>query len=862
MSNLKTQLKKSGMAESSCSKNTDVQAEGCWKVLLVDDEPDIHALFHLVLDSIVVEEKNLQLFSASSMQEAKYLLKEHPDMAVVLLDVVMETENAGLEFVQYIRNELNNHLIQIVLVTGQPGYAPQTEVVVDYDINGYRLKSDLTVDKIFSSVYVALRQHNSMLKVIEQKKQLDAVEKLNSFIVQSSEDAIISMTLQGKVNSWNNAAEKIFAYSVNEMLGQSISRLMKDNGDLDFQRALHAVQKGEKVDSFETQRQTKDGNLIDIFVTLSAIKDIDGQIVGISEISRDISERKKHEQEMQLAANVFTHAREAIIITNTKGTIINVNDAFCRITGYNREEVIGKTPRILRSGHQNKEFYVKMWSELLEHGYWTGEFWNRSKNGELFAQKSTISAVYDEQGKPNHFVALCSDITLLKEHEKELEHMAQFDLLTELPNRVLLADRLHQAMTMSIRHDSHIGIAFLDLDGFKEINDQYGHDFGDQLLMKLAILMHKTLREGDTLSRIGGDEFVFVFSDLNKLEDCLPMLNHLLQAASQQVLIDNKSIQVSASLGVTFYPQQSEVDADQLIRQADQAMYQAKLAGKNRYHFFDAEHDSRVRTYNESLERIQQALHDNEFVLYFQPKVNMRSGDIIGVEALIRWQHPEKGLLPPAAFLPVIENKRLAIDLGEWVIDSALSQIKQWLASGLDMKVSVNIGANQLQQSDFVERLTNQIAAYPDIRPESIELEVLETSAMKDIALVSETIKSCKQHGISFALDDFGTGYSSLTYLKRLPVSLLKIDQSFVRDMLVDPDDLAILEGILSLAASFRLEVIAEGVETIEHGEFLLKLGCELAQGYGIARPMPANEMPDWVKSWQPATSWSEIEAS
>ncbi len=860
MSNLKTQGNFSGIAaETNCSKNSVTEGESVWKVLLVDDEPHIHDLFHLVLDSVIVEGKALHIFSASSMQEAKYLLTAHPDMAVVLLDVVMETEHAGLEFARYIRDEQKNNLIQIVLVTGQPGYAPQTEVIVDYDINGYRLKSELTVDKIFSSVYVALRQYNSMLKIIEQKKQLDAAEKLNSFIVQSSEDAIISIALDGKVSSWNDAAEKIFAYTADEMTGHSISRLMKENGDLDFQRALHAVQKGEKVDCFEIQRMTKDGNLIDIFITLSAIKDIDGQIVGISEISRDISERKKYQQEMQLAANVFTHAREAIIITNTQGTIINVNDAFCHITGYTREEVIGQTPRILSSGHQNKEFYVQMWSELLEHGYWTGEFWNRSKNGELFAQKSTISAVYDEQGKPKQFVALCSDITLLKEHEKELEHMAQFYLLTELPNRVLLADRLHQAMTMSVRHDSHIGIAFLDLDGFKGVNDQFGHEIGDQLLMKLAILMHKTLREGDTLSRIGGDEFVFVFSDLHQLEDCLPMLSRLLQAASQEVFIENNSIKVSASLGVTFYPQQTEVDADQLIRQADQAMYQAKLAGKNRYHFFDAEHDSRVRVYNESLGRIQQALVDKEFVLYYQPKVNMRNGEIIGVEALIRWQHPEKGLLPPAAFLPVIENKSLAIELGEWVIDTALEQVEQWSASGLDMKVSVNIGANQLQQIDFVERLMQQLTAHPNVKPESIELEVLETSAMEDIALVSETIQSCKQHGISFALDDFGTGYSSLTYLKRLPVSLLKIDQSFVRDMLVDPDDLAILEGILSLAASFRLEVIAEGVETIEHGEFLLKLGCELAQGYGIARPMPANEILDWIKSWQPAITWSDI---
>jgi EAL domain-containing protein (putative c-di-GMP-specific phosphodiesterase class I) len=315
--------------------------------------------------------------------------------------------------------------------------------------------------------------------------------------------------------------------------------------------------------------------------------------------------------------------------------------------------------------------------------------------------------------------------------------------------------------------------------------------------------------------------------------------------------------QVSASIGVTYYPQTLDIDADQLLRQADQAMYQAKIAGKNRFVVFDAAHDSSLRFHHESLERIRTAVTNNEFVLYYQPKVNMRTGQLIGAEALIRWMHPVEGLLAPATFLPVIEDDPLAIAIGEWVINRALTQIEIWRDAGLDIQVSVNVGARQLQQSDFVQRLQTILTRHPSVNPTSLELEVLETSALADMVQVSQVIQDCAQFGVRFALDDFGTGYSSLTYLKRLHVALLKIDQSFVRDMLVDPEDMAILQGIVGLAAAFNREVIAEGVETVAHGTALLHLGCELAQGYGIARPMPPEQLPAWAVTWRPDAAWS-----
>jgi diguanylate cyclase (GGDEF)-like protein len=456
----------------------------------------------------------------------------------------------------------------------------------------------------------------------------------------------------------------------------------------------------------------------------------------------------------------------------------------------------------------------------------------------------------------SNYVAMFSDVAVKREHMRHLEHIAHHDALTSLPNRMLLVDRLKQAIAQSQRQQRQLAVVYLDLDGFKAVNDQHGHAVGDELLIAVSSRMKTALRESDTLARLGGDEFVAVLTGLEHAQDCEPVLDRLLRAASDPVNVGTAVLHVSASVGVTLYPQDG-ADADLLLRQADQAMYQAKQAGKNRYHLFDVNQDVAIRTQRESLDQIQAALERREFVLYYQPKVNMKTGQVIGAEALIRWQHPQQGLLPPSAFLPVIDGHPLCVELGEWVLDTALKQISAWRAMGLDIPVSVNIAGRQLQQADFVSRLSSLLAAHPDVKPAQLELEILETSALEDVAQVSHAMHACRALGVQFSLDDFGTGYSSLTYLKRLPAGTLKIDQSFVRDMLSDPDDLAIVEAIVGLAGAFRSQVIAEGVETVAHGEMLLLLGCDLAQGYGIARPMPASDMPAWVASWRPDPSWT-----
>jgi len=576
-----------------------------------------------------------------------------------------------------------------------------------------------------------------------------------------------------------------------------------------------------------------------------------------NELTLANEEKEKVANELALAASVFAHAGEAISITDAAGTIIDVNDTFTKTTGYSREEIIGKNSRILQSGRQSPEFYVDMWQALVKKGYWYGEIWNRRKSGELYAEMKTISAVRDENNVITHYVSLCTDITLLKEHQDQLERIIHYDMLTKLPNRSLFADRLSQAMLRCNRHDQSLAVVFLDLDGFKNVNDAYGHDMGDDLLIALSRRMKDVFRDGDTLARIGGDEFVAVITNLEKVEDCEPVLERILLAASGPVVLGDAALKVSASIGVTFYPQDS-VDAGQLVRHADQAMYVAKELGKNCYHLFDTAQDDAIKEQQKKLAAIRIALDNHQFVLYYQPKVNMRTGAVTGVEALIRWQHPERGLLNPMEFLPVIENHTMNIEMGEWVIDTAISQISQWQEMGLNLAIitSVNISAVQLQQPDFAEKLATLLAAHPDVKPHYLELEVLETSVLDDVQHVSDVMDACIELGVNFALDDFGTGYSSLTHLRRLPAHLIKIDQSFVRDMLVDADDFAIVEGVIGLAKPFKRDVIAEGVETIEHGTALLQLGCELAQGYGIARPMPASDVPTWINNWKPDVSW------
>jgi diguanylate cyclase (GGDEF)-like protein/PAS domain S-box-containing protein len=756
-------------------------------------------------------------------------------------------------------------------------FIPQTTDKVIDGISSTTLSLTITVVILLLLLIAILTPHLLRYKQIIKTANEDAA-RLRAMI-DTSQDAVIQMNGNGDIIGWNARAQHVFGWTNDEAVGQELATLIlplqfRDSHRQALRRFLVTGKGASLGNIIEIEALHQCGHVIPIELISSVISLAGG--VEFNAIIRDISQRKRAEtrliiankklafqnkekdkraNELMLAASVFTHALEGIMITDASTNIIDVNNAFTEISGYSRQEVIGRSSQFLQSGMHSPSFYAAIWKTINATGHWTGEILNRCKNGKNYTVSITISVVKNAAGDASHYVTLMNDITQQKEHQSQLEKMAHYDPLTKLPNRVLLSERLNQSIMRCKRHGDSLAVVYMDLDGFKNINDTYGHATGDELLIIISQRMKSVLREVDTLARIGGDEFVAVLTDLAMNDDYKQTLERLLLVASKPIKVGDLILKVSVTMGVTLYPQ-DDADTDLLLRHCDQAMYRAKLAGKNCYHLFDSAYDDAANVKQASLDNIQEALSKHEFTLYYQPKVNMSTGQVIGVEALIRWQHPERGLVPPLDFLPVTENHPISLVIGEWVIDTALSQISEWRSVGIAFSVSVNISAYHLQQADFVERLAILLAVYPDVSPHALELEILETSAFNDINSIVATMQACIKLGVKFALDDFGTGYSSLTYLRRLPASLIKIDQSFVRDMLTHADDLAIVRGVVSLTKAFQLEVIAEGVETIEHGTALLRHGCELAQGYGIARPMPASDIPKWKSNWKPDRRW------
>jgi diguanylate cyclase (GGDEF)-like protein/PAS domain S-box-containing protein len=682
------------------------------------------------------------------------------------------------------------------------------------------------------------------------------------------DQSIVGLAITSPDKGWievNDALCTTLGYSRDELTRMTWSQVTHPE-DLEqdvfqFQRMLSG-----EIDNYAMDKRFlhKDGHVVYTRLAVSHVRTPDNRLDYVLAMVEDITERKLAEQalatERAHLKTLIGSIPDLIWLKDAQGRYISCNPEFERFFGATESAIVGKTdhdfvPAELADAFRAHDLKAMEAGQPSRNEEWI----TYATDGRQVLLETTKVPIQTNEGRLIGVLGIGHDITERKAHQQQLEHLAHFDPLTGLANRVLMADRLQQALAQTLRRKTTLAIAYLDLDGFKAINDRFGHATGDRLLKALSGQMKHALREVDTLARLGGDEFVAIFLDLPNVESSLPMLSRLLAAAAEVVRIDEVDLKVSASLGVTYFPQAEAIDADQLLRQADQAMYQAKQMGKNRYHIFDAEHDRSVRGHHEEQERIKQALHQQEFVLHYQPKVNMRTGEVVGLEALIRWQHPQRGLLPPSAFLPMVANHPLAIELGQWVLQTAVAQIEAWKAAGMLLQVSVNIDAIHLEQPDFVDQLRALLTVHPLIHPGDLEFEVLETSALDDTARVSGVMQACRTLGVGFALDDFGTGYSSLTYLKHLPAGLLKIDQSFVRDMLDDSDDLSILEGILGLSKAFQRRVIAEGVETKVHGEMLLRLGCDWAQGYAIARPMPAPAVLCWCAEWRPDPSWSNL---
>lgn len=720
---------------------------------------------------------------------------------------------------------------------------------------------------IVMGIYKILSRNTLQLMrkvTIQQKieRQLQFKERFLQTLIHQIPDMIVMKDEDGRFILANQAAAHFYGTTPEEMIGKK---------DVDFgvsqelSHALHTrmaqiIAKGKMETIYEDRQNIAIGEIRHFKSIKKPIQDNDGNHQLIS-ITYDLTEEQKIkyalEQQTSFLKTLIKTIPDLVWVKNPEGIYMICNPRFEQLYGTTEEEIIGKSDYDFVHKELADFFREQDFIAVEKKASSLNEEWLTFVDGHKELVETTKTPMFDSKGHLLGVLGVARDITQRKFIEQQLHHAAYYDSLTKLPNRLLLSDRLEQAILHTKRHHSSIAVIYLDLDEFKAINDKFGHGIGDQALITYAQRLKQALREEDTLSRLGGDEFVIILQDIKDTQQVHSTLERLLQATGQSLKIDDLDLKISGSIGVTFYPQIEEIDADQLLRQSDQAMYQAKQLGKNRYHIFDPSHDKAMRTHYEKIEYARRGLKNQEFFLYYQPKVNMRTGKVIGVEALIRWQHPEYGFLSPGAFLPDLQSHPIMIELGTWVLEKAMQQIEDWHARGIHLPVSVNIDSMQLQQSDFVGKVQALLQCYQAIQEGDLEFEILETSALEDVALVAKIISQCRDLGIHFALDDFGTGYSSLTYLKKLPVKTLKIDRSFINDILNDSEDLAIIEGILELSRTFRKDVIAEGVESIVQGSLLLSMGCENAQGYAIAKPMSAEAIIEWSKQWSTPQEWS-----
>jgi diguanylate cyclase (GGDEF)-like protein/PAS domain S-box-containing protein len=571
----------------------------------------------------------------------------------------------------------------------------------------------------------------------------------------------------------------------------------------------------------------------------------------------DVGERRAVEDRQRLAVHLFQHLHEGLLVTDAELRVLDVNPSYSQMLGVTRQELLGRVPALLRAPAGDAAARARiggMWASLRTSGTWRGEVLERRNGGQPCALQLTMSVVHGDDGQPQYHVLLVSDITAQREQRERLERQAHFDELTRLPNRTRLTHALSEAMGASDREGHLLVVCYLDLDHFKPVNDDRGHAAGDRLLVELAQRLRGALRGNaawaDTVARLGGDEFVLLMR-ASTIDEAKLAVERVLRVVGEPYRLDaGEPVQVSASIGATVYPLDRN-DADTLLRHADHAMYGAKQAGRNGYLFFDPEHSRRTEERVMAIGRVQEALDHRELELYYQPKVDMRRGVVLGMEALLRWNHPEHGLIPPLQFLPLIEHTGLSAHVGDWVLEHALEQLAAWQQDGLDLSIAVNVSARHLQETDFAQRLAELLARHARPLGPKLELEVLETAALADIGYTSSLLERCRRLGVRFALDDFGTGYSTLTYLKRLPVDALKVDRSFVHNMLDDRQDMAIVEGVIGLARTFGCKVVAEGVETAAQARLLIEMGCDIGQGHGIASPMPAGQVAAWVRDYR-----------
>ncbi|WEJ05917.1 EAL domain-containing protein [Pseudomonas sp. FJ2-5-13] len=556
---------------------------------------------------------------------------------------------------------------------------------------------------------------------------------------------------------------------------------------------------------------------------------------------------KENRERLRQAAAVFDCTREGVLVTDTQGLIVHVNRAFMEITGYQRHDVMGQRPSLFKSGRHSAHFYEQMFQALESTGEWSGEIWNRRKSGEVYPQWQTIRVIHDDQGKVSHYVAVFSDISAMKNSEHELAHLAHHDPLTDLPNRLLFTDRAEQALASAQVHKRGCALLLMDLDHFKIINDSLGHNVGDQLLKLVAERLSGLFGPGVTLARLGGDEFAVLAESCPQVVQAAALAQRMLNAMKDPFIFDGNQLFISASIGISLFPSDA-LSAEQLLRNADSALFKAKSAGREGYALYTEELTAHAQHRVEIAGELRRALDQHELRVYYQPVHDLHDSRLVGVEALVRWQHPERGLVPPGEFIPIAERTGLIADIDAWVMDQACRQMCQWLADGAPLSfIAINVSSRLFARRELYEQVA-QVLHATGLDPAFLELEVTESAVMDDPEVALEQLHRLRELGLRLAIDDFGTGYSSLLRLKRLPVQKLKIDQGFVAGLPWDEDDAAIVRVVIALAKSMGMQVHAEGIEQVEQARFLLDQECDMGQGYWFGRPMPAQEI-DWTRA-------------
>jgi diguanylate cyclase (GGDEF)-like protein/PAS domain S-box-containing protein len=823
-------------------------------ILIADDLKANQAIL-----SEVVKRMGHEVTLADNGQQAvEAVLRYQPH--VILMDIIMPVMD-GIEAITKIRELDQEHWIPIIVISSankptdvvkgiEAGADDYLTIPIITEIVEAKISAMLRIKQLSDDNLELTQDRDAYLNRVMVEN--DRYRQLKTAINESA--IVVEMDVSGYITHVNDKFCQLSGYRENELLGKNHQILhSKTHSRDEFKKLWKCISKG-KVWQGDICNKSKDGKLFWVRTTIVPFFDSKTNIpVKFLAIRFDLSEQKESEQALKPFKTMFEQSPLGIaLVDSVSGAVQDVNQQFADISGRNIDEITNLDWMNIPASDDTAGNVVS--EEVVAYRRMQKRV-SKPNDEDVWLNLTVAPVIVEEDESPKH-LCMVEDITQSKQHEYELQELAHYDPLTKLPNRTLFSKRYLQAIEYMKHTDTVLAICFIDLDHFKPVNDTYGHDVGDKLLIQVAKRVKYCIRAEDTLSRQGGDEFALILGGMDTVIECKHLLDRVLHTIAQPYLINEHTIQISASGGISIYPL-DDCEIDTVLRHTDQAMYQAKLAGRNRYHMFNAADAKKNVDKHIRLQEVKKSLKNENLELYYQPKVNMKTGHAFGVEALIRWIHPTKGLIPPLDFLPVIEGTPVELDIGNWVIKEALNQADSWKRQGLELEISINISCRHLLAPDFVYYLEQALNQHPNIDPRYIQLEILESSVLSDLTAIGDVIQLCKDKlSIHVALDDFGTGYSSLTHLRHLAADTVKIDQSFVRNLLNDPNDYAIIDSVIRLSEAFDREIIAEGVETTEHGLMLMVMGCTEAQGYGIARPMPASDIHDWFDTYTPNEEW------